>query len=164
MTRWLRLAAFLAGICFCVDPAFSQTTVAIDLNGQIIDITNLPVTLGSPVATPNVAINPPGLDSVTGNVLSVTNSVFGNGILITGNGTAAIFGGTITDGCPTCVTGLTITNGTLQTLTGTANTYSGATTIDTGATLALLNGGSIALSSGVTVNGTGTFDISQTTS
>ncbi len=53
--------------------------------------------------------------------------------------------------------------GGVQTLAGT-NTYTGATTVDTGATLALLDGGSIATSSVVTVNATGTFDISQTTS
>ncbi len=54
-------------------------------------------------------------------------------------------------------------SGGVQTLAG-VNTYTGTTTIDTGATLALLNGATISVSRGVAVNGTGTFDISQTTS
>jgi fibronectin-binding autotransporter adhesin len=70
------------------------------------------------------------------------------------------FSGVISDGG--FVGSLEISGG-VQTLAG-VNTYTGATMIDTGATLALLNGGSIANSSAVTVNGTGSFDISQTTS
>ena len=51
--------------------------------------------------------------------------------------------------------------GGIQTLAG-VNTYIGATTVDPGATLALLNGNAIAASSAVVANGT--LDISQTTS
>ena len=51
--------------------------------------------------------------------------------------------------------------GGIQTLAGTS-TYTGATTVDAGATLALLNAGAIANSSGLAANGA--FDISQTTS
>ena len=54
--------------------------------------------------------------------------------------------------------GLTISGGT-QTLTG-VSTYTGATSISSGATLALSGAGSIATSNGVTANGT--FDISAT--
>ena len=68
------------------------------------------------------------------------------------------FSGVISDGG---LGGSLEISGGVQTLAG-ANTYIGATTIDPGATLALLNGGSIASSSGVVANGT--FDISQTTS
>jgi fibronectin-binding autotransporter adhesin len=67
------------------------------------------------------------------------------------------FSGAIADG------GSLEISGGVQTLAG-ANSYTGTTTIDTGATLALLNGGSIADSSAVAVDGTGSFDISQTTS
>ncbi|WP_407051563.1 autotransporter-associated beta strand repeat-containing protein [Methyloraptor flagellatus] len=56
--------------------------------------------------------------------------------------------------------GLKLSAGT-ETLTG-VNTYTGATTID-GGTLALSGSGSIAASSGVTLNGTATFDISGRT-
>ncbi len=56
--------------------------------------------------------------------------------------------------------GLLLSAGT-ETLTG-INTYTGATTID-GGTLALAGAGSIAASSGVTLNGTGVFDISGLT-
>ena len=52
--------------------------------------------------------------------------------------------------------GLTVTAGT-ETLSG-VETYSGATTINDGS-LALLGAGSIADSSGVTINGTGNLDI-----
>jgi autotransporter-associated beta strand protein len=68
------------------------------------------------------------------------------------------FSGVIADGGHS---GSLEVSGGIQTLAG-MNTYTGTTTIDAGATLALLNGGSIAASSGVVANGS--FDISQTTS
>ncbi len=62
---------------------------------------------------------------------------------------SGVFGGT---------GGLTLSGGT-ETLSG-VNTYSGATTINSGATLALSGAGSVAASSGITDNGT--FNISAT--
>jgi fibronectin-binding autotransporter adhesin len=90
-----------------------------------------------------------------------------SGVVFLGSKTLTItdgsttFSGTIADGGLSGGTGgnLTIAGGT-QTLAGT-NLYTGTTTINLGATLALLNTGSISTSSGVTANGT--FDISQTT-
>ena len=79
-------------------------------------------------------------------------------LTITGGSTT--FSGVIADGG---ASGSLEVAGGVQTLAG-VNTYTGTTTIDPGATLALLNGGSIAGSSAVAVNGTGWLDISQTTS
>jgi autotransporter-associated beta strand protein len=85
-----------------------------------------------------------------------------NGGTIDQNGNASTFSGVISDAAAGGGT-LTIANsgtGGSVTLTG-VNTYVGATTIDSGVTLALAGDGSIASSSKVTDNGT--FDISGTT-
>jgi autotransporter-associated beta strand protein len=81
---------------------------------------------------------------------------------LTLTGASGTFSGVISDGGLAGGTGgsLILAGGT-EILTG-ANTYTGSTTINSGATLALGDSGSIATSSGVTANGT--FDISQTTS
>lgn len=108
--------------------------------------------------------------SVTDNgTLDISDTTAGASITsLSGSGTVALgsenlsltdasgaFGGTIGGSGDVTVGGGT------ETLTGN-NTYTGTTTIDSGATLALANSGSIAASSGVVDDGT--FDISDTTS
>jgi autotransporter-associated beta strand protein len=102
---------------------------------------------------------------------------YGNAVTLQGSSTAAVtstidshgntgtFSGVFADASTTSFPGaLVITDsvgGGEAVFTG-VSTYSGATTVNTGATLALTGTGSIASSSSVTANGT--FDISQTSS
>jgi fibronectin-binding autotransporter adhesin len=88
-------------------------------------------------------------------------TVSGNGGVIDQNGNQSTFTGVISDEAAGTPGSITVTNsgtGGSVTLTG-ENTYTGHTSIDSGATLALAGGGSIASSDGVTDNGT--FDINQ---
>jgi fibronectin-binding autotransporter adhesin len=90
-----------------------------------------------------------GIVGLGGQTLTITNG-------------STTFSGVIADGGIVGGSGgsLTVAGGT-QTLTG-VNTYTGLTTIDSGATLALSDNGSVSQSSGVVANGT--FDISAVTS
>ncbi|HEX4741351.1 MAG TPA: autotransporter-associated beta strand repeat-containing protein, partial [Caulobacteraceae bacterium] len=115
---------------------------------------------------------------VTANgTFDISNATFGASIAtLSGSGSGAValgsqtltlakangtFSGVIADGGIGGGTGggLTIAGGT-ETLTG-VNTYTGSTTINTGATLALVGAGSVAASA---IIANGTFDISHTTS
>lgn len=88
-------------------------------------------------------------------------AITSNGASIDQNGNNSIFSGVFSDDVPGTPGSLTIANsgtGGSVTLAG-INTYTGATTINSGATLALASTGSIASSSAVTNNGS--FDLSS---
>jgi fibronectin-binding autotransporter adhesin len=93
----------------------------------------------------------------SGSVGLLAGAITDNGSLVFngGNGSLALYATGITGSGS-----LTLSSGTLE-LIGT-NTYTGLTTVDSGATLALVGSGSIADSGDPLVNGT--FDISGTTS
>ncbi len=104
--------------------------------------------------------------------LDQANTTYSQSFTLDGSGTntidqdgnASTFSGVFSNAVANTPGGIAIINsltGGSVTFTA-ANTYTGATTIGTGATLALSGSGSIAASSGVADNGT--FDISATTS
>ena len=95
-----------------------------------------------------------GLDGVTG-----TTVVLDGKTLTVDTTRSTTFGGTL-DGL--AVAGLVKQGSGTLTLTGNSHTYGGTTQI-LGGTLALSGDGSIAQSSGVQLDGTGTFDISAST-
>ena len=108
------------------------------------------------------------VDVLTGGSFSIAStnsgasisSLQGSGSVNVGSSTQTLTLGNATDTFNGVLSGfgaLTLSSGT-ETLTGT-NTYQGLTTINSG-TLALLGNGSIASSSGVTINSGGTLDIS----
>src|SRR6202041_1215320 len=115
---------------------------------------------GSIAATSGVADNGTFDISATSSGASV-QTLSGIGTVVLGNQTLALtnaqdtFAGSIGG-----AGGFTVSGGS-ETLSG-VNGYTGATSIGSGATLALLGTGSIAASSGVADNGT--FDISATSS
>jgi fibronectin-binding autotransporter adhesin len=121
-------------------------TGSIATSSDVVDngIFDISQTLGASIVT----LSGSGLASLGSQTLTITNG-------------STTFNGDINDGGIVGGTGgrLTISGGT-QTLGGT-NTYTGQTTIDLGATLALIGTGSIATSAAV--DAIGTFDISQTT-
>ena len=114
---------------------------------------------GSIAASAGVVANGT-LDISAANGGSSVTTLSGNGQVTLGTqrlnftNASGRFGGNITG-----AGGITVAGGT-QTLTGT-NTYTGRTVADPGSALALAANGSVAMSSGVTANGT--FDISATT-
>ncbi|MCC8956326.1 autotransporter domain-containing protein, partial [Bradyrhizobium sp. Pear77] len=110
----------------------------------------------------NITLNGGGLQWASGNTADISgrlNSIGSGGATFDYNGNAVTLATALTG-----TGGVTVANsgsGGALTLTA-AESYSGATTINSGATLALSGGGSISNSSVVSVNGT--FDISGSSS
>ncbi len=103
-------------------------------------------------------VNNAGTLDISGTTAGTTaQTVSGNGDILLGSRTLTLSNASGTVGGVISGTGGLTVSGGSQTLTG-ANTYSGATTIDSGATLALSGSGAIGSSSGVVSNGT--FSIS----
>ncbi len=134
-------------------------------SGTTVVVTNSAPGTSSSIGTGALTLDG-GVLKAGANNLSFNNGIALNstGGTIDANGNSLTWTGAITNGNGT-TGGLTIANTGgantgVVTFTNT-NTYTGATTINSGATLALLGTGSIAASSGVADNGT--FDISALT-
>ncbi len=136
------------------------------LGGTTIDAGTLAIGAGGALKSNGaVAIAAPATLDISGGGNQGIGALTGAGTIALGHNTLTInlttdpvFAGVIEDGgLSGGVNGSLTIAGNAETLTG-VNTYTGATSIDTGATLALAGNGSIATSSGVA--DAGTFDIS----
>ena len=105
----------------------------------------------------SVTLNGGGLQWATGTTTDISGQLAALGA---GGGTFDTNGNNVSFGTALNGGALTKTGGGTLTLDGTLNAYTGATTISAG-TLALANFADISSSSLVTVNGLGTFDISN---
>ncbi|MGL9620835.1 autotransporter domain-containing protein [Bradyrhizobium sp. U531] len=135
---------------------------ATTVSGGTLALSGFGIISGSNLVTVNATLD---ISAITPSFTSIS-TLAGNSGGVVNLGTKGLFvfnGSTEFAGVIQGTGGLEVGGGT-QTLSG-ANTYSNVTQIDTGATLALKGGGSIANSLYVAFSGAGaTLDISQTTS
>jgi len=115
---------------------------------------------GGSIATSSEVVDNGTFDISTTTTGAMIKTLSGNGSTTLGAKTLTFSEASTTFAGVASGTGNLVAAGGNQTLTGT-NTYTGLTTVNSGATLTLKDGGSIATSSEVVDNGT--FDISTTT-
>lgn len=130
------------------------------ISGGTLALSSTTALAASSRVNDNAILDISSASSTSGSTSVSIVSLAGSGSVVLGSKTLALSNaGDTFSGILSGTGGLTVSGGT-ETLSG-ANTYVGATTIASGATLALANGGSLAVTSPVVNNGI--LDISTTT-